>query len=105
MSEGHAEIEDGRLILAYLVLEGDGEIVIPLFREQGQRADEHRNRNTAAQYTQEDPLRQRETLARIAPVAKVAVAGAVFAGIGFVVTQQTNAPVLGASGAVAGATV
>jgi len=33
------------------------------------------NRNTAAQYQQEDPLRQKETLARIAPVAKVAVAG------------------------------
>lgn len=33
------------------------------------------NRNTAAKYHQEDPLRQQETLARIAPVAKVAVAG------------------------------
>ena len=33
------------------------------------------NRNTAAQYHQEDPLRQRETIERIAPVAKVAVAG------------------------------
>ena len=33
------------------------------------------NRNTAAQYHQEDPLRQQETLERIAPVAKVAVAG------------------------------
>jgi cytochrome c5 len=33
------------------------------------------NRNTAAQYRQEDPLRQQETLERIAPVAKVAVAG------------------------------
>jgi membrane associated rhomboid family serine protease len=32
------------------------------------------------------------------------LAGAVFAGIGFVVTQQTNAPVLGASGAVAAVT-
>lgn len=33
------------------------------------------NRNTAAQYHQQDPLRQQETLERIAPVAKVAVAG------------------------------
>lgn len=33
------------------------------------------NRNTAAEYHQEDPLRQRETIERIAPVAKVAVAG------------------------------
>jgi cytochrome c5 len=33
------------------------------------------NRNTAAQYHQEDPLRQQETIERIAPVAKVAVAG------------------------------
>lgn len=33
------------------------------------------NRNTAAKYHQEDPLQQRETLERIAPVAKVALAG------------------------------
>jgi cytochrome c5 len=33
------------------------------------------SRNTAAKFHQEDPLRQRETVARIAPVARVAVAG------------------------------
>ena len=33
------------------------------------------NRNTSAQYHQQDPRRQQETIARIAPVAKVAVAG------------------------------
>jgi cytochrome c5 len=34
------------------------------------------SRNTAHQFQQEDPLRQQETVARIAPVARVAVAGA-----------------------------
>jgi cytochrome c5 len=33
------------------------------------------SRNTSQQFQQEDPLRQRETIERIAPVARVAVAG------------------------------
>jgi cytochrome c5 len=33
------------------------------------------SRNTSARYHQEDPRRQQETVARIAPVARVAVAG------------------------------
>jgi cytochrome c5 len=48
---------------------------------------------TAKQFRTEDPLRQRETLARIAPVAKVAVAGQDNTALAIPVAAATTAAV------------